>query len=152
MNAATPWIVYNKGALTLNEEDKNKNRFIVGIIVIVCILLSACYYFVCKRASADYHDVDTTVQRIEENNERARADVESATDDNRQAQQELGAGQTDVDDAKQSAGRLQDSADERARLIDEAREQAERSEQLAQRQRDLYREIEEANQQSGTSE
>lgn len=123
-----------------------QNKIIIGLIALVLMLLAVCYYIVCDNCFGDYHDIDGTVQRIEENNERARANVESAASDNQQAQQELRAGQRNLDDAQQSAKRLQDSADERAKLISDAEQQVKRSAELTQRQRDIYREIEEANQ------
>lgn len=130
--------------------EKNSSRVLIFLLVLVAVCTAVCYYLVCVR-SADSSDIDRTVQRIEENNDRARDDVESATVDNQQAQTELANGQRDLDDAQQSVTGLQESANERAGLTDDAEQQVERSQQLTQRQRDIYREIDEANKIPGTT-
>lgn len=130
--------------------EKNSSRVLVFLLVLVAICTAVCYYLVCVRP-ADSRDIDRTIQRIEENNDRARNDVESATIDNQQAQTELANGQRDLNDAQQSVTGLQESADERAGLTDDAEQRVERSQQLTQRQRDIYREIDEANKISGTT-
>ena len=130
--------------------EKNSSRVLIFLLVLVAVCTAVCYYLVCVR-SADSSDIDRTVQRIEENNDRARDDVESATVDNQQAQTELANGQRDFDDAQQSVTGLQESANERAGLTDDAEQQVERSQQLTQRQRDIYREIDEANKIPGTT-
>lgn len=130
--------------------EKNSSRVLIFLLVLVAVCTAVCYYLVCVR-SADSSDIDRTVQRIEENNDRARDDVKSTTVDNQQAQTELTNGQRDLDDAQQSVTGLQESADERAGFTDDAEQQVERSQQLTQRQRDIYREIDEANKIPGTT-
>lgn len=125
-----------------------KKKYILIAVSIVTILLSVCF-LLCRHYRAVEQsagsDVDTTIQQIETNNDRARATVIQSTELNQSAQAELINGQTDVSRATESVDRLQQSSDKRSELIESAESEIAGSQQLIREEREIFADIDRAN-------
>ena len=125
-----------------------KKKYILIAVSIVTILLSVCF-LLCRHYRAVEQstgsDVDTTIQQIETNNDRARATVIQSTELNQSAQAELINGQTDVSRATESVDRLQQSSDKRSELIESAESEIAGSKQLVREEREIFADIGRAN-------
>lgn len=125
-----------------------KKKYILIAVSIVAILLSVCF-LLCRHYRAVEQstgsDVDTTIQQIETNNDRARATIIQSTELNQSAQAELINGQTDVSKAAGSVNRLQQSSDKRSELIESAESEIAGSKQLVREEREIFADIDRAN-------
>lgn len=125
-----------------------KKKYILIAVSIVTILLSVCF-LLCRHYRAVEQsagsDVDTTIQQIETNNDRARATVIQSTELNQSAQAELINGQTDVSRATESVDRLQQSSDKRSELIESAESEIAGSQQLIREEREIFEDIDRTN-------
>lgn len=125
-----------------------KKKYILIAVSIVTILLSVCF-LLCRHYRAVEQsagsDVDTTIQQIETNNDRARATVIQSTELNQSAQAELINGQTDVSRATESVNRLQQSSDKRSELIESAESEIAGSQQLIREEREIFEDIDRTN-------
>lgn len=125
-----------------------KKKYILIAVSIVTILLSVCF-LLCRHYRAVEQsagsNVDTTIQQIETNNDRARATVIQSTELNQSAQAELINGQTDVSRATESVNRLQQSSDKRSELIESAESEIAGSQQLIREEREIFADIDRAN-------
>lgn len=125
-----------------------KKKYILIAVSIVTILLSVCF-LLCRHYRAVEQstgsDVDTTIQQIETNNDRARATVIQSTELNQSAQAELINGQTDVSRAAESVDRLQQSSDKRSELIESAESEIAGSQQLIREEREIFEDIDKTN-------
>ena len=126
-----------------------KKKYILIAVSIVTILLSVCF-LLCRHyrtvEQSAGSDVDTTIQQIETNNDRARATVIQSTELNQSAQAELINGQTDVSRATESVNRLQQSSDKRSELIESAESEITGSQQLIREEREIFADIDRTNQ------
>ncbi|MFG6272280.1 hypothetical protein ACG98G_01455 [Megasphaera hexanoica] len=125
-----------------------KKKYILIAVSIVTILLSVCF-LLCRHYRAVEQstgsDVDTTIQQIETNNDRARATIIQSTELNQSAQAELINGQTDVSRATESVDILQQSSDKRSELIESAESEIAGSQQLIREEREIFENIDRAN-------
>lgn len=125
-----------------------KKKYILIAVSIVTILLSVCF-LLCRHYRAVEQsagsDVDTTIQQIETNNDRARATIIQSTELNQSAQAELINGQTDVSRATESVNRLQQSSDKRSELIESAESEIAGSQQLIREEREIFEDIDRTN-------
>lgn len=125
-----------------------KKRYIIIAVSIVTILLSVCF-LLCRHyrtvEQSAGSDVDTTIQQIETNNDRARATVIQSTELNQSAQAELINGQADVSRATESVNRLQQSSDKRSELIESAESEIAGSQQLIREEREIFADIDRTN-------
>lgn len=125
-----------------------KKKYILIAVSIVTILLSVCF-LLCRHYRAVEQstgsDVDTTIQQIETNNDRARATIIQSTELNQSAQAELINGQTDVNRAAESVDRLQQSSDKRSELIESAESEIAGSKQLIREEREIFEDIDRTN-------
>lgn len=125
-----------------------KKKHILIAVSIVTILLSVCF-LLCRHYRAVEQsagsDVDTTIQQIETNNDRARATVIQSAELNQSAQAELINGQTDISRATESVDRLQQSSDKRSELIESAESEIAGSQQLIREEREIFADIDRAN-------
>lgn len=125
-----------------------KKKYILIAVSIVTILLSVCFllcrhYRVVEQSTGS--DVDTTIQQIETNNDRARATVIQSTELNQSAQAELINGQTNVSRATESVNRLQQSSGKRSELIESAESEIAGSQQLVREEREIFADIDRTN-------
>lgn len=125
-----------------------KKKYILIAVSIVTILLSVCF-LLCRHYRAVEQstgsDIDTTIQQIETNNDRARATVIQSTELSQSAQAELINGQTDVSRATESVDRLQQSSDKRSELIESAESEIAGSKQLVREEREIFADIDRTN-------
>lgn len=126
--------------------DKHK-QIIICIVCIVAVIATSwfvCRYYrnVGRNASRNAAE---SVQQIENNNNAARSANREAQQLSQSAQAELDSGQADIDSAHESVRRLSNSLDECTELANEAIEQLGNSQRLVDEERDIFADIDRAN-------
>lgn len=127
--------------------DEKKKHTIIAIAILVAVLtigILLCRHYRAVEQSAG-SNVDATVQQIETNNDRARAEVVQSTELGQSAQTELINGQADISRATESVDRLRQSSDKRSELIESAESEIAGSQQLVREEREIFADIDKTN-------
>lgn len=127
--------------------NEKKKYIIIAIAILVAVLtigILLCRHYRTVEQSAG-SNVDATVQQIETNNDRARAEVVQSTKLGQSAQTELINGQADISRATESVDRLQQSSDKRSELIESAESEIAGSQQLVRKEREIFADIDKTN-------
>lgn len=128
----------------MNEQEKQSNNDRnIGIFVIVLVFLGFFFYLFCGRSTGDVtgndNDVQGTVQRVQDDNQRAGAALDGVRD-------EISAAGAELAGADRDAERAEGIARQNAETIRRCREILERSKAAHQRAEQILGEIERANQ------
>ena len=119
---------------------------IADAVILVCLVFASgwllCRYY-DRTAAADGADVTRTVQSVKDDNQRARDSIGTATEQIRQAGQQL-------DNVTDSIDAGQRTVDENKAIIDDSRQLIESSKRSLETAESILRDIDRANQISGT--
>ncbi len=125
---------------------KNPNVRIAVAVILVCLVF-ASGWLLCRHydrtAAADGADVTRTVQSVKDDNQRARDSIGTATEQIRQAGQQL-------DNVTDSIDAGQRTVDENKAIIDDSRQLIESSQRSLETAESILRDVDRANQISGT--
>lgn len=124
---------------------KNPKVRIALAVILVCLVFASgwllCRYY--DRAAADGADVTRTVQSVKDDNQRARDSIGTAAEQIRQAGQQLDSVADSIDAGKRTV-------DENKAVIDDSRQLIESSKRSLETAESILRDIDRANQISGT--
>ena len=127
----------------MNEQEKQSNNDRnIGIFVIVLVFFGIFFYLFCSRTgdvTGNDNDVQGTLQRIKNDNQRAGAELD-------RVQSEIEAAGTEFAGANRYAHRAASIARQRAETIAECRDIIDRSAEHNRRAEQLLADIERANQ------
>ena len=125
---------------------KNPKVRIAIAVILVCLVFASgwllCRYY-DHTAAADGADVARTVQSVKDDNQRARDSIGTASEQIRQAGQQL-------DNVTDSIDAGQRTVDENKAIIDDSRQLIESSKRSLETAESILRDIDRANQISGT--
>lgn len=127
------------------EDFKTSNHrlFVVGIVILL-LLIGICgwWYYESSRAKADYHDINSGLERIENRMDRAETGL-SAT------QAEIYNAESELRGAAEAAGSIADKTRKNREILDECNDIINRSEERTARIEVIIRRVEERNEEYG---
>jgi hypothetical protein len=115
---------------------------IVGIIILLCAGICGWWYYESSRAKADYHDINSGLERIENRMDRAETGL-SAT------QAEIYNAESELRGAAEAAGSIADKTRKNREILDECNDIINRSEERTARIEVIIRRVEERNEEYG---
>ena len=125
---------------------KTSNYYGLLVIWVVVLLLLAgiggWWYYKSSRAKADYHDVNSGLERIEDRVGRAETGLNAT-------QAEIYNADSELRGAAEAAGSIADKTRENRKILDECNDIINRSEKKAARIEVIIRRIEERNKENG---
>lgn len=128
----------------MNEQEKQSNNDRnIGVYVIVLVLICIFFYLFCGRSTGDVtgndNDIQGTVQRAQDDNQRAGAALDGVRN-------EISAAGAELAGANRDAERAEGIARQNAETLRHCRELLEQGKAANQRAEQIFREIERANQ------
>lgn len=127
------------------EDFKTNNHhrlLIVVAIVLLCAGIGGWRYYESSRAKADYHDVNSGLERIEDRMGRAETGLSAA-------QTEIYNADSELRGAAEAAGGIADKTRENRKILDECNGIINRSEERTARIEVIIRRVEERNKENG---
>lgn len=116
---------------------------IVGVIVLLCAGVSRWWYYTNSRAKADYHDVNQSVEFIEDRIQRTEKRLSDGT-------AEIDNAQAGLKRANTTVREVTDTARQNATIINECEDINDRSTARIERIENIIRRVEEQNKEVGT--
>lgn len=127
------------------EDFKTNNHhrlLIVVAIVLLCAGIGGWRYYESSRAKADYHDVNSGLERIEDRMGRAETGLNAT-------QAEIYNAESELRGAAEAAGSIADKTRKNREILDECNDIINRSEKRTARIEVIIRRVEEQNKENG---
>lgn len=127
------------------EDFKTNNHhrlLIVVAIVLLCAGIGGWRYYESSRAKADYHDVNSGLERIEDQMGRAETGLNAT-------QAEIYNAESELRGAAEAAGSIADKTRKNREILDECNDIINRSEKRTARIEVIIRRVEEQNKENG---
>lgn len=127
------------------EDFKTNNHhrlLIVVAIVLLCAGIGGWRYYESSRAKADYHDVNSGLERIEDRMGRAETGLNAT-------QAEIYNAESELRGAAEAAGSIADKTRKNREILDECNDIINRSEKGTARIEVIIRRVEEQNKENG---
>ena len=127
------------------EDFKTNNHhrlLIVVAIVLLCAGIGGWRYYESSRAKTDYHDVNSGLERIEDQMGRAETGLNAT-------QAEIYNAESELRGAAEAAGSIADKTRENRKILDECNDIINRSEGRTARIEVIIRRVEEQNKENG---
>ena len=127
------------------EDFKTNNHhrlLIVVAIVLLCAGIGGWRYYESSRAKADYHDVNSGLERIEDRMGRAETGLNAT-------QAEIYNAESELRGAAEAAGSIADKTRKNREILDECNDIINRSEKRTARIEVIIRRVEERNKENG---
>lgn len=127
------------------EDFKTNNHhrlLIVVAIVLLCAGIGGWRYYESSRAKADYHDVNSGLERIEDRMGRAETGLNAT-------QAEIYNAESELRGAAEAAGSIADKTRKNREILDECSDIINRSEKRTARIEVIIRRVEEQNKENG---
>lgn len=127
------------------EDFKTNNHhrlLIVVAIVLLCSGIGGWRYYESSRAKADYHDVNSGLERIEDRMGRAETGLNAT-------QAEIYNAESELRGAAEAAGSIADKTRKNREILDECNDIINRSEKRTARIEVIIRRVEEQNKENG---
>lgn len=127
------------------EDFKTNNHhrlLIVVAIVLLCAGIGGWRYYESSRAKADYHDVNSGLERIEDRMGRAETGLNAT-------QAEIYNAESELRGAAEAAGSIADKTRKNREILDECNDIINRSEERTARIEVIIRRVEERNEEYG---
>ena len=127
-----------------NIKTSNYRYLLIVGVVILLLLAGICgwWYYESSRAGADYHDVNSGLERIEDRMGWAETGLSTA-------QTEIYNAESELRGAAEAAGSIADKTRKNREILDECNDIINRSEKKAARIEVIIRRIEEQNKENG---